>query len=170
MATDKPSADDAPAKALSVQLPPNIIEFNQMSGVVLSKLFKEFPTPLSLKPDEIATAFGFKNGNDKLPSGRTVAAIMHHTCDRLTTARFIETIREMGMDGSRSCVLAERGYGMMTKPLLASSSRPAGTDISEAAKPENVSTSAGKSKLVDLMATFFGRAAGEFTKTVTGGG
>jgi hypothetical protein len=151
-----------------VEIPQNIAEFNSVSGIVLSDLWKVFPAPTRIVPNDIAVRLGLKSGDDRMPSGRKVAEVVHYTCDRLTEAGFIRTAGAVLLDGSRSSVLAERGFATMGRPLAAGH-RAAGIDITDAAKPEVSSTPAGQIKLAEVVGTFFGRILGEAGKTIMGG-
>lgn len=141
-------------KVPPTKVPPNIAEFYQVAGIILSELYREYPVQMRISPRPIAQTLGLANEDALSPSGRNVATIVYHTLGRLSSAGYIDTLGEPSWDG-RTCVLSERGTAAMNTPMLGP--HTVGEDISQAAKPEVASTPEGQDKLAEVAGTFFGR-------------
>jgi hypothetical protein len=64
------------------ETPPNIVEFNQIAGLIFAQLYREFPIVVDLDQGTIAKAFGVAEGNwgnHILSSGRAFNAVLSGT-------------------------------------------------------------------------------------------
>jgi hypothetical protein len=64
-------------------LPPNIREFNEITGVIFAQLYAVFPMIDDIDADAVAKALGHSLG-DKLKSGRTFGEVLAYTVGELS--------------------------------------------------------------------------------------
>jgi hypothetical protein len=102
------------------ELPPNVQEFNVITGLIFNQLYKSFPVIVDLiDRSAIAEAFGVQ-GNDwaahKLPSGRSFSEVLAYTTAWLAREGYIMAA---GSHPSERVTLA-------TKGLIAMNAVPSG--------------------------------------------
>jgi hypothetical protein len=142
--------------------PPNIREFNEITGVIFAQLYGAFPDVIDIKADTVAHILGHSL-QDKLESGRTFAAMLSLTAGWLASEGFI---RPFG-DHPRSRV------GLTSKALAAMNAVPEklkeslGSQISEAVK--DGTSEAGKRKLAELVGSLLGSFTGSAAKAIGSG-
>ena len=133
------------------ELPLNIIEFNNLAGLVLVKLYEAFPQEIDLNFIEFARKMGITEDPNsyKFPSGVTFPVLWGSTVKWLTDEGFI---RPAVPGVAQRIVLAMRG-------LNALNAVPPGLK-------QTLGTAVGDlSAFGDLM----GGLLGGFTKSITGG-
>lgn len=144
------------------KLPPNIREFNEITGGIFGQLYAIFPAIKDIDATEVANALGHSLG-DKLESGRTFGEVLAYTVGWLVSEAFIHSF---GVHPRERVVLT-------TKALAAMNAIPEklgpslGSQFANAAKQS--SSDAGKIKLAELVGTFLGSFAGSTAKSVGGG-
>jgi hypothetical protein len=144
------------------ELPSNMRDFNEITAVIFARLFKAFPVPLTLNPDEIAGVLGLTDRQQVMPSGRAFYEVLNHTVQWLIKEDFV---RSQGHFPVERMVLTTKGMAALNivPPSL---NRPLGSEIAEATK--EASTEGGKTKIAELMSDFFGFLLGSFTKSISG--
>jgi hypothetical protein len=90
--SDKPDWTDTdfPAKRnlmADVNLPPNIREFNEITGVIFARLYAVFPDLMDIDADAVAKTLGHSI-DDRLESGRTFGEILSYTAGWLALEGF----------------------------------------------------------------------------------
>jgi hypothetical protein len=144
------------------ELPPTMQEFNEITAVIFGKLFERFPVARNVRPDEVATVLGLADIRQQMPSGLLFKEAFASTMDWLISEEFIRALGPLRSDG---VVLTTKGMAAMNivPPSL---SRPLGSELADASK--QASTESGKTKIAELMGSFFGSFMGSFTKKIAG--
>jgi hypothetical protein len=143
------------------ELPPNIRDFNEITGVLFGRLYASFPNPKVIPPEAITQALGLEGTQSPMSSGQPFNAVLVHTIDWLNREEFIrDAVPPMG-----KFVLTTKGMAAMNA-VPPSLSRPLGSELAEAT--EQASTEAGKRKISELIGELFGSALGSFTKNISG--
>ena len=150
------------AKKTTVELPPNIKEFSEITAVMFSQLYESFPVDRNLNPAEIATALGVVDPLAPLPSGRSFNSVLISTLGLLIRESFIHSYGNLQRE---RCVLATKAMAVMNvvPPKL---KQPFASELSNAM--QNSSSEASKRRLADLMGSFFGSFAGSIWKSMGG--
>jgi hypothetical protein len=143
------------------ELPPTMQEFNEITAVIFGKLFERFPVARKFSPDEVATVLGLADIRQQMPSGLLFKEAFASTMDWLINEGFV---RYSGAQPG-AVVLTTKGMAAMNivPPSL---SRPLGSELADASK--QASTESGKTKIAELMGSFFGSFMGSFTKKIEG--
>jgi hypothetical protein len=145
-----------------LNLPPNIREFNEITGVIFAQLYAVFPVLLDIDADAVAKTPGHSL-SDKLESGRTFGEILSYTAGWLALEGF--THASGAHARSRVCLTTKALAAMNAVPEKLQ--QPLGSQLAEAAKQG--SSDAGKLKLAELVGTLLGSFTGSVTKSVGGG-
>jgi|SRR5215831_8257007 hypothetical protein len=143
------------------ELPPNVQDFNAITGVLFAQLYTSVPVPTKIDPDAVASALGLQDRQARMSSGKPFSELLSHTIMWLNTEGFIRS--QPGLPLERA-VLTDKGLAVMSfvPPSL---SRPLGSELADAT--EETSTEGGKRKIAELMGNFFGSAIGSFTKSIS---
>ena len=144
------------------ELPANIREFNQITGVVFAQLYSSFPIVRDIDPNEVAKALGH-NLTDKLESGRTFNEMLAYTLAWLVSQGFIYAA---GAHPRERVVLTARALAAMNANPALIGGGSYGAGIVDAAKD---SSEAGKRKLSELTASLLGNFAGGVIQTLSQG-
>jgi hypothetical protein len=151
MKIQKPA--DQPAKP-----PENIVEFNQITGLVFAQLYAEFPSPVTINRSAIANALGAQSSDwsHRLPSGKTVGDQIAGTIGWLNNQHYITSF---GSHPAEYAVLTKEG-------LAALNAVPQGLSATVGSSLVNAASDTQRdwSKIGDLV----GGALGGFTKSITG--
>jgi hypothetical protein len=142
------------------KLLPNMQEFNEITAVILSQLYKSFPIGQNINIDEVGKVLSLANRQQQMPSGRSFNEVFHSTLDWLINEEFV---RNLGHLSSERVVLRTKAIAVMNivPPSL---SQPLGSQLADAT--ERASTESGKRKISELMGNFLGSFIGSFTKTI----
>jgi hypothetical protein len=141
------------------ELPPNIREFNEITGVIFAQLYQAFPLPEQIDPSRVAQMLGY--GIDaKLGSGRPFNVVMAHALVWLADEGFTE--RQTGINRFR---LASKGLAAMNA-VPEKLDEPLGKAL--AAASAEASDDTGKRKLVELVGSFLGSFTGSVAKSLGG--
>lgn len=128
----------------STKLPPNIEEFNEITGIIFAQLYAAHPVGQDLDIDGIAKQLG-RSRTDTLPSGRTFNEVFAHTLPWLIYEGYIY---------SNGHIPRER-VQLRDKALVAmnvvppSLGRSRGTELIDATK--QASTESGRGKLGEMV-------------------
>jgi hypothetical protein len=142
------------AKKAAAELPPNIKEFREITGVVLSECYKSHPKPTSVHFSKIAQILS-RSPSAVMPSGRTFQDICVDSISWLTREDLIKETT-IAPDGSPQCNLTARSLGGI---------KAIGSDLSAVSDP---SSETGKREIAELMGNFFGAFTGSTVKTLAG--
>ena len=138
-------------------VPANIQEFNEIAGVIFSRLYQAFPVAQDLDRDWIAQSLKRKR-SDELASGRTFDEVMVHTGYWLLVEGFILT-GGLG-DPWHGTVLSAKALHAMNLPGAIGTTL--GTEIAQAAEHGH------QAKLAELTGNFLGNFVGGVIKSWTG--
>jgi len=129
-------------------------EFNQLTGIIFSKLYIAFPLVGEIKREEVARMMGLNSEDSTLPSGRKFDAVLDATLDWLTNEGYIRgsPLRLMKTWNGQ---LTDKGRKTMnvTVPTLGA---PAANVVIQATRSDVVSTTQGRNALVEVVKKFFG--------------
>jgi len=135
-------------------VPENIKEFNEITAMILGEIYKSHPHPKTIDPAEIAKLLGVAT-SDKLPSGRTFNDMFSHTISWLARENFVNDLAAIL---PHRCILTARTLAAMKADL--------GPEFADATKEG--SSESGKTKIAELMGTFFGAFTGSVVKAFGG--
>jgi hypothetical protein len=144
------------------KLPPNIREFNEITGVVFAQLYAVFPMIQDIDAEVVARALGHSLG-DKLESGRTFGDVLAHTVGWLTSEEFI---RSFGAHPRQRVLLTTKALTAMNA-IPEKLDRPIGPQLTEVV--ERGSSQEGKVRLAELVGTLFGSFTGSVAKSLRDG-
>jgi hypothetical protein len=150
-----------PKKAKNTELPPNVKEFNEITAVIFSMLYRSFPVARDLDQAEIAAVLGVAPLAN-LPSGRSFHYVFIGTLGLLLHENFVHRYGNLHHE---RCVLSTKAMIAMnvTPPQLTQSFAE---ELSEATG--NGSSDASKRKMAELMGNFFGSFDGSIWKSMGG--
>ena len=143
-------------------LPPNIEEFNTITGLIFAQLYQAFPVQVP-HIDRQAIAAVMDVGGDqsvKLKSGRSFADVLGSTVTWLIEENFI--ISRGPLAGERA-VLSEKGLSALNA-VPSGLKQPLGSELAEAARGD--SSSGIAARIAEVMGSF----SGGFTKSYTSNG
>ena len=144
------------------KLPPNVREFNEITGVIFAQLYAVFPALLDIDADAVAKALGHSI-DDRLESGRTFGELLAYTAAWLALEGF--THPSGPHSRSRVCLTTKALAAINAVPEKLNQSL--GSQLAEAAKQG--SSKAGKLKLAELVGTLLGSFTGSAAKSFNGG-
>jgi hypothetical protein len=144
------------------ELPANIREFNEITGVIFAQLYAAFPDLLDIDPGTVAKALGH-SVDDQLESGRSFGVALSLTAGWLSREGFT---RAFGAHPRSRVCLTTKGLAAMNA-VPAKLQPPIGTQLAEAAK--HGSSPEGRRKIAELAGTFLGSFTGSVTKSLGGG-
>ena len=143
-------------------LPPNVREFNEISGVVFARLYELFPVVRDIDANDIAKTLGHAL-TDKLASGRTFHEMLVHTIGWLTVEGFIHRAGIHGMDKLMLTTKALAAMNAIPEKL----GWPRGSQLVEATKQG--ASEEGKRKIAGMVADLFGSFVGSAIKSFGSG-
>jgi hypothetical protein len=143
-------------------LPPNVREFNEISGVIFARLYESFPVVRDIDAKDIAKALGH-NLTDTLPSGRSFHDVLIHTIGWLTVEGFVHRV---GVHAMEKVMLTTKALAAMNA-IPEKLGGPRGSQLVEATK-EGASEE-GKRKIAGVVGELFGSAVGGVIKTLGSG-
>jgi hypothetical protein len=143
-------------------LPPNIREFNEITGVIFAELYTVFPMLLDIDADAVAKALGHLLG-DKMESGRTFGDVLAHTVGWLASEEFI---RSFGAHPRERVLLTTKALAAMNA-VPERLNQSVGSQLADAAKQG--SSDAGRIKLAELVGSLLGSFTGSAAKSMGGG-
>ena len=144
------------------KLPPNIREFNEITGVIFAQLYAVFPMIDDIDADAVARALGHSLG-DKLESGRTFGEVLAYTVGWLASEDFI---RSFGAHPRQRVMLTTKALAAMNA-VPEKLDQSLGSQITDAAKQG--ASGEGKIKLAELVGTLIGSFTGSAAKSIGGG-
>jgi hypothetical protein len=145
------------------ELPPNVQEFNEITAVILSQLFSEFPVAQDINADRLAAVLGAADRQQEMASGRPFNKVLVSTLDWLIEEGFVRSRGPLSLEG---VVLTTKGIAAMNV-VPPSLNRRLGSELADATK--EASTEEGKIRLSQMMGNFWGSLIGSFTKSISGG-
>jgi hypothetical protein len=130
-------------------LPPNIQEFNAITGVIFALLYVAHPMPKDLDAEEIASTLGL-SPSASMPSGRSFNDVFESTARWLHEMRYIQAY---GGNARERAVLTDKALAAMNvvPPTLG---RSRGSELAAATK--EAKSVSGWAKLVELAGTLIG--------------
>jgi len=144
-------------------VPPNIQEFNTITGLIFAQLYRAFPTIEDIDRAGIAKTMGVGSDNwskHDLPSGRSFDEVLGYTIGWLKDEGFI---RPYGAHPSQNVVLTEKGLAG-TNAVPSGLKESLGTELRKAVQ-EGSTSKYDLSRIGDLIGGIFGG----FTKSIGGG-
>jgi hypothetical protein len=145
----------------STKLPPNIVEFNEITAVIFAQLYDAHPISKDLDIDQIAGVLG-RSRTETLPSGRTFIDVFAHTLPWLSHQGYI--ISNGSLPRERVQLTDKALIAMNAVPPSLAQSR--GSELVDATK--QASTTAGRGRLAELGSGFLSAVAEGVTKGVLG--
>ncbi len=131
---------------IDVTMPPNMSEFNQLTGIIFSKLYIAFPLVGEIEGEEVARMLGLDSRDSTLPSGRKFDAVLI-SGGYIRGSPFHLTKTWRGQ-------LTDKGRKTMNVPVPTLGS--AGNAVVQATRSDAVSTAQGRTVLVEVVKRFFG--------------
>jgi hypothetical protein len=156
----------APMAAQKPQLPPNIVEFNTIVGLVFAQLYRALPIPADIDHGAIAAAFDVgADRSVKLPSGQSFSDMVGGTLFWLKNHGFITS---KGEDPGARVVLSVAGLATMNAmPPGLGLKQSIGSELVEAVDTGDPGTLFRR--VGQLAGSLLGNAGAEFLKSMASG-